>query len=277
VLVLGLIAAWGIAESVILAAVLTLLEIGALILVIWAGRDSLAELPARLPELIPPLAGGAWLGIVSGAVLAFYAFIGFEDMVNVAEEVKDVRRTLPRAIILTLVVTTLLYLALAVVAVLVLPVQELAASEAPVALIYERASGSSAAVVSLIAIVAVLNGALVQVIMAARVLYGLSARAWLPEAFARINPATRTPLVATALVTALILVFALALPLVTLARTTSFVTLVIFAAINLALWRIKGRAPAPPGIGVYPRWVCLCGFLASLGLASFQAIAAITG
>ena len=100
-------------------------------------------------------------------LLTYYAFIGFEDMVNVAEEVKDVRRTLPRAIILTLVITTLLYLALAVVAVLALPVRDLAASEAPVALIFERTSGSSAAVISLIAIVAVLNGALVQVIMAA--------------------------------------------------------------------------------------------------------------
>ena len=76
---------------------------------------------------------------------------------------------------------------------------------------------------------------------------------------------------------ALVLAFALALPLVTLARTTSFVTLVIFAAINLALWRIKGRAQPPPDIRVYPRWVCLCGFLASSGLASFQAITAITG
>ena len=277
VVALGLIAAWGITESVMLAAFITLLEIGALVLVIWAGRDSLAELPARLPELIPPFAGGAWLGIVSGAVLAFYAFIGFEDMVNVAEEVKDVRRTLPRAIILTLFITTLLYLALATIAVLALPIRELATSEAPVALIYERTSGSSAVVISLIAIVAVLNGALVQVIMASRVLYGLSARAWLPQALARVNPVTHTPLVATALVTALILAFALALPLVTLARTTSFVTLLIFAAINLALWHIKGRAPPPPGIRVYPRWVCSCGFLASLGLASFQAITAIIG
>jgi amino acid transporter len=275
VAVLGLIAAWGIAESVMLAALITLLEIGALVVVIWVGRDSLAELPARLPELIPPLSGGVWLGIVSGAVLAFYAFIGFEDMVNVAEEVKDVRRTLPRAIILTLVITTLIYLALTVVAVLALPVQELSASEAPVALIFERASGSSAAVISVIAIVAVLNGALVQVIMASRVL--LSARAWLPEVLARVNPVTHTPIVATVLVTALTLAFALTLPLVTLAQATSFVTLVIFAAINLALWRIKGRGAAPPGIRVYPRWICLCGFLASLGLASFQAITAITG
>jgi APA family basic amino acid/polyamine antiporter len=188
-----------------------------------------------------------------------------------------VRRTLPRAIILTLVITTLLYLALAVVAVLALPVRDLAASEAPVALIFERTSGSSAAVISMIAIVAVLNGALVQVIMAARVLYGLSARSWLPAALARVNPVTHTPLVATALVTALVLAFALTLPLITLARATSFVTLVIFASINLALWRIKGRGAAPPGIKVYPRWVCLCGFLASLGLASFQAITAITG
>ena len=240
VVILGLIAAWGVTDSVTLATVITLIEIGGL-LVVWAGRDSLATLPSRLPELIPPLDGVVWIGIVSGAVLAFYAFIGFEDMVNVAEEVKDVRRTLPRAIILTLVITTLLHMTVSLTAILVLPVDELAVSEAPVSLIFERATGRSATAISLIAIVSVLNGALI----------------------------------ATALAAAVVLMFALALPLVTLAQMTSFVTLLIFATVNLALWRIKGRGPPPPGVPGYPRAFCLLGFLVSIAFAGFQAASAL--
>ncbi len=85
---LGLLAAWGITESVTAAMLITVLEIGGLLLVIGVAGDGLIQLPERWPDLIPPADGGVWLGILLGAFLAFYAFIGFEDMVNVAEEVK---------------------------------------------------------------------------------------------------------------------------------------------------------------------------------------------
>jgi amino acid transporter len=269
VLVLGLIAAWGITESVLLAALITLLEIGGLALVIWVGHDALADLPARLPELLPPFETLSWMGILTGSVLAFYAFIGFEDMVNVAEEVKDAPRTMPRAILLTLLVTTLLYLGVALVSVLVLPLDELATSEAPLAAVYGRATGSSATVISVISLFAVLNGALIQIIMAARVLYGLSAQGWLPAGLGRIHPWTRTPLLATGAVAGAVLVFALLLPLVTLAQATSLITLSIFALVNLSLFRIKRRDPRPPGVTVFPLWVPLVGFLVSVGFIVF--------
>ena len=99
--VLGLLAAWGIGQAVALAAIITVVEIGGLALVVWAGADAITTLPSRAAELLPPFSAVAWGGILSGSFLAFYAFIGFEDMVNVAEEVKDVRRTLPLAIVLT--------------------------------------------------------------------------------------------------------------------------------------------------------------------------------
>lgn len=259
---LGLLAAWGIAESVSLAAAFTLIEAAGLVFVIWSGREGLASLPARWHEILPPAEAGAWLGVLSGAVVAFYAFIGFEDMVNVAEEVKDASRTLPLAILATLGLTTLVYLLLGLVAVLVVPPPELADSEAPLALIVQRSGGGDGAWISVVAILAVLNGALIQVIMASRVLYGLSNRGWLPPVLARVHPKRRTPLLATALVTAIALVFALGLPLETLARTTSLLTLVIFALINLALWRIKARDPNPEGAMLFPRWLSLFGFLA---------------
>ena len=71
-----------------------------------------------MPEILPPPSVEAWNGIALGAFLAFYAFIGFEDMVNLAEEVKDTRRTLPRGILLALLLTTLIYTVVTTVAVL---------------------------------------------------------------------------------------------------------------------------------------------------------------
>ena len=98
VLILALLAAlalWGIGESVTVAAIFTVLEVGGLLLVVWVAKGSLADLPARGGELIPPLDGTAWIGVTAGTMLAFFAFLGFEDLVNVAEEAKDVTRTMP--------------------------------------------------------------------------------------------------------------------------------------------------------------------------------------
>lgn len=129
--ILGSIAAIGISQSVAIAAVITIIEIGGLLLVVWVARDALGEVPARLPELLPTADGALWGAILAGSMLAFFAFIGFEDMVNVAEEVKGVRRTLPIAIILTLGITTVLYMVIAVVTVIALPMETLAGAEAP--------------------------------------------------------------------------------------------------------------------------------------------------
>jgi basic amino acid/polyamine antiporter, APA family len=252
---LGVLAAWGIAQSTAAAAVATIIEVAGLLLIIFVARDALGTLPDRLPDLIPPMSAFAWQGIVLGGFLAFYAFIGFEDMVNVAEEVKDAQRTLPRAIILAVGIATLLYLAISLIAVLALPLEELGASAAPLALIYERSTGDKPTFMALIALFAVINGALIQIIMASRMLYGMSREGWLPKIIGKVHPRTQTPIIATALVVAMILVFALALPLVTLAKVTSFALLVVFALIGVALIRMKRREPAWPGVFSVPMWV----------------------
>ncbi len=270
VLALGMLAAWGIDESVMAASFITLIEVGGLLLILFVAGGSLAELPARMPELLPPPDGVVWQGILLGAFLAFYAFIGFEDMVNVAEEVKEPTRILPLAILLAIGVSTTLYLLVALVAVLALPPAELSQSRAPLALIWERTTGSSPAVISLISLFAVVNGALIQIVMAARVFYGMSREGWLHAVFGHVHRRTRTPLVSTAVVTALVLVLALWLPIVTLAKVTSFVILVVFALINLSLVRIKRRYPRPDGIRVYPLWVPVTGLLTTTGFVLFQ-------
>ena len=272
VLGLGVLAAWGISESVIAASLVTLIEVGGLLLVLAVAGGDLADLPARLPELVPPPDAGIWQGILLGAFIAFYAFIGFEDMVNVAEEVKNPTRVLPLAILIAITVSTALYLMVALVSVLALAPAELAGSDAPLALIYQRATGSAPTLIGVISLFAVINGALIQIIKSARVLYGMSREGWMHRAFGVVHARTQTPLLSTAVVTAGVLVLALWLPLVTLAKATSFIVLIVFALINLALVRIKRRDPRPAGVRIFPLWVPLGGFLFSGGFVLFELV-----
>jgi len=270
VVTLGGVAVWGITQSAWVAMVTTLVEIGGLLLVIWVARDNLATLPTELPTLLPPLELTVWFGVMAGAFVAFYAFIGFEDIVNVAEEVKRPTFTLPLAIILSLVISTLLYMVISVVAVLTVPAGALAGSEAPLALVYQMATGEAPHFITVISLAAVINGALIQVVMASRVLYGMAEQGWIPDWFGRVHPVTRTPLQTTLLVTAVILILALLLPLLTLANITSLITLSVFSLINLSLLRVKRRDPHPEGVYTFPFWLPLLGLLASVGMILLQ-------
>ena len=272
IFLLGAIAAWGIREAVTIAAGLTLIEVAGLLLIVWVGRDAFGAIPEAVSAQ-PPIFDLIVLGgVASGVVLAFFAFIGFEDMVNVAEEVRDVRRNLPRAIILTLVITTVIYLVVSLVATFSLPVAQVAASEAPLALIYTEATGSSPWPISLIGLVAVVNGALIQIIMGSRVLYGLARQGQFFPAFAAVNRRTRTPITATVAVTGTVMVFALALPLENLARLTSLTVLVVFAVVNLALVVLKTRQPAHTDAITVPIWVPVVGFIVSAIFVLFQTV-----
>jgi APA family basic amino acid/polyamine antiporter len=271
-LVLGLVVAWGINESVIIASLMTLLEIGGLVLILWVGHPHLADLPARWPDMLPPLELSAWAGIMAGSFIAFYAFIGFEDIVNVAEEVRNPHRNLPRAIVIALIVTTLFYFAVAIVSILTLTPEQLSRTDAPLAELYWSVTGREPIVITIISLVSVLNGALIQIIMASRVLYGMSRQGWLPPFLGQVNVVTRTPLAATGIITALVLLFALWLPLVSLAKLTSFIILIVFALINLSLWQIKIRAPQPEDIRAVPLWVPIIGFFFSGAFVFYQLI-----
>lgn len=274
-LVLGLIAAWGIGQSVTVAAIITVIEIGGLLLIVWVARDELTQLSLRSHELIPELNTTVWLGILGGSFLAFYAFIGFEDMVNVAEEIKNVEKTLPRAIIITLIITTLIYVLVTLVAVLSIPPQELGQQRAPLSHIYQVKSGSDPALVSLIGIFAIVNGALIQMIMASRVLYGMSRQSITPRALrfmGDINSHTRTPVKATAAVVILVCVLALSFAIEILAETTSLMILIIATLVNGALLKIKLRESKSLTKGItagirIPLWVPVTGLIISFCFA----------
>ncbi len=269
-LILGGVAYLGIAASVRVAALLTLLEVLALLLVIWVSREAFLSPQPDWPSLMLPRQEGAWAGILLGALLAFYAFIGFEDMVNIAEEVVEPQRTLPLAILLTLLATLVLYVLVALAAVLNLPPETLAASDAPLALIYQQVTGREPWLISFISLTAVANGALVQMVMASRMLYGLARQGWIWRGLSHLHAKRRTPDLATWLVSLLVLGFALWQPLEVLAKLTSFIVLLVFTLMNLALLRIHRQQTPPPGVKPLPDWLPLCGALVSLGFLAYS-------
>ena len=272
VLVMGGLAVWGIKETVGVAVTITLIEIGGLLLVIAVGLPDIfssTDLSANLTSV--SLDAVALSGVVSGTFLAFYAFIGFEDMVNVAEETKSATQTVPRAILLTLGITALVYLLISLIAVLTMPMDELAGHPAPLKFIFAEKTGGSGDVIGYIAIVAMINGAVVQLVMASRILYGLSNQGALPAVLGRVHPGRGTPVIATVLVTGTILALALWFRLAGLAAATSFITLIVFAVVNLALLIIKRRQDADQHTGTtIPAWVPIAGFASSAGFLALE-------
>lgn len=274
-MVLVVLAIYGIAESVFVASLITVVAVAGLFWVIFVSHSAFTQLPDKLPELLPNFSLVDIGFIFSGMLLAFYAFIGFEDMVDVAEEVNDAKRTLPLAIILTLSITIALYLSIMLVAVLSIPPNELALSQAPLATLYSFHTGQPATVITLIGMFSIINGALIQIIMASRVLYGLSYRQQLPAILSYVNPLTQTPIIATLLAGFVVITLALIGSLSSLAKITSIIMLIVFSLINLSLWRIKQRDPAPKNCTIFPKWIPFLGFIFSTAFVITEIVRAL--
>ena len=270
----GIIACFGIRESILFAGALTLIEIGGLVILvlgaIWSGADLGEQAVKSVPTSFSPV---LWSGIFASGLLSFFAFIGFEDIDSIAEETVNPQKTLARGIFLTLGLTLVLYTLVVLAALATVPVSELSESRAPLALVFDRTTGLSPITISLIAILATVNGIIVQIIMAGRVIYGLANEGALPAVLARVSARTRTPVIATALSTLIVMVLALGFTITALAEWTSVITLLIFVLVCLALARIKRRNdPAPEGTFIVPHWVPWCGALATLTLLALGLI-----
>lgn len=255
VLILGGVAVTGIEASMATIAVITAIEFVGLLVIVFVAGHHLSDLPARWTELVPGLRFDEWAGVLSGGFLAFFAFIGFEDMVNVAEEAKRPRRDMPRAILISFAILTVLYLLVAVIGSLALPVDQLRTSDAPLADMLRQEGERYPLLISAIGLVAIVNGVLVQIIMGARVLYGMGSNGLAPKRFGRIDPRTRTPVESTALMVGAILVLALAVDLSSLAQATNYILLTVFTVVNASLVRLQRRDPAPDDHHPLPRWV----------------------
>jgi amino acid transporter len=214
-------------------------------------------------------------------VLAFFAFIGFEDIVNMAEEVKRPEKTLPRAILLSLVITSAIYAVVAYAAVRAVPLADLAVSQQPLLLVWHQGGTSDAATpavfLSVIAVAAALNGVLAQIVMAARVMFGIGRRMPALAVFHRTSARFGTPTLATLLIGALVTTAALMLPVSSLAEGASTLLLSIFVIVNLALISMKHKQPEAPFR--VPMVVPVLGLLAALGAlaVNFGLLALIAG
>lgn len=272
-LLLTVVALLGIGQSAMVAVAFTVIEALGLLAIIWLGRSYLADVSITQVSSIDPLIGLS--GILGGAFLAFYAFIGFEDMVNVAEEAKDARRSMPKAILGSLIAATVIYMLVVLVCIAAATPTELSNTSAPLSLVLDRVSAIDPAVISLIGMVAALNGIIVQLIMGSRLLYGLSKQGWLPEFLARVEPRRQTPITATLIVSGLMILGTLLLPLVSLAQVTSYLALSIFFLVNVSLVVVKRRRESDTDALKVPIVLPVLGAVSALAMLVYQILQAL--
>jgi amino acid transporter len=261
----------GMRESSTTNIVATMVELTGLLIVVVAGALFLSDNPdVSIRQTLVASRQVSWNGIARGAALSFFAFIGFEDMVNVAEEVKDPERNMPRAILIALCVTGGVYLLVVFVATSVVPPAVLADSEAPLLSVVQRSTNIVPdRMFALIALFAVANTGLLNFIMGSRLLYGMSQQGLLPSVLGAVHPERRTPHLAILTVLVVALALALSGTLTYLAGTTSLLLLVVFFTVHLALIAIKRRDRQRSRTFCAPRLVPIAGALTCLGLMPF--------
>ena len=253
-IILATVASLGVRESVMFAAVITVLEAGTLIVIIFFGSSLLADPDVFSRAMALPDTINSLSLVLSAAVISFFAYIGFEDIVNMAEETANPTRNMPRAIIITLVITLILYSLISLIAIALPNREALVNSSAPLATLYESVTGYSGKPVSAMASIAMINGILVQIVMASRVIYGMTREGLAPGVLGVLDAKRQTPVRAILLVTVLIGLLALAVPLLQLAQATSLVTLTVFLLVNIALWRIGGKPGSNPTLCKWRYW-----------------------
>lgn len=270
VALLGLLVFWGINESMKVNIVCTIVEAGGLLFIIlvgvrfWGGVNYL-----ETAHDTPGLPGsGLVLGLVlQGAVLTFFSFIGFEDILNVSEEVKNPRRDVPFGLVGAMIAATLIYLAVAVTAVSVVPWQELAASKTPLMEVARRAAPWFHGIDNVylgITIFAIGNTALLNYIMGSRLLYGMSRQMLLPPVLGRVHAVRRTPHVAIAVLWGIVVLLILSGSVKQLAEATVLLLLSVFVVINAALVLLQRRPAEPYGGFEIPSVIPIAGALVCL-------------
>jgi amino acid transporter len=272
-LVLGLINFRGVAESVKINMVLTGVEISGLVIVIaigvYAAGSGQGE-PSRLLEFDTE-DRNLLLSISAATSLAFFAMVGFEDAVNMAEECRDPARIFPRSLLSGLIAAALIYELVALTASLLIPAETLSAARSD-ALLKVVAVGAPAfplKVFAGIGLLAVINSALINMMMASRLLYGMANERILPPVFGAVHPTRRTPWVSILFTTAIavgLVVTAGEDGVRKLGGTTALLLLCVFTGVNIACLVLRrekvehAHFRAPPGTPVLG--AIFCGYLA---------------
>ena len=259
---------WGIRQSSWMNIAFTLIEISGLVLIVIAGLSYATEFGIETDWETPTLQSVR--GAFGGATLAFFAYIGFEDMINLAEEVESPARVYPKAIPLAILFCGTLYLLVSLACLAVLPAGQLGKSQAPLLdVIRIAAPFVPAGIFAGIALVAVANTGLLNSIMASRLLYGMARQGLLPKWLSAVHPGTKTPhraVLALACVSGVLIVSG---TLSHLASTTSWSLLLVFALVNLSLIRVRLRDGRHPETFSVPLFIPFLAVAACLGLMAF--------
>ena len=260
----------GIREAMWFNVACTLIEAAGLLLVIAVGIPYWGSV--NLLET-PGLPGDDALIVLvfQGAVLTFFAFIGFEDILNVAEECRDPQRTIPVALISAMLIGASIYVAVAITSVSVVPWQELAAAPGPLTEVMRRAAPAIPVVVFAgITLFAVANTALVNYVTSSRMVYGMAKQGLLPSALGKVGVRTQTPQLATLTLLVILAPLAFFGSIAELASATVLMLLVVFAVVNCALFVLQGRSGEAKGKFEVPRWVPALGTGICLVLIAFR-------
>ena len=257
----------GIAESVKLNVGFTLVEMGGLALIVVVCLVAIAGGDAEPARAFEFKEGGSMLGAaLAGAAIAFYALIGFEDSVNVAAETQDPARAYPKSLFGALAIAGALYLLVTIGASMVVPTSDLAASDgALLEVIKQGPLGIPEKLFSAIGLVALSNGALINMIMASRLLYGMAEEGVVPRPFGLVLSERRTPWFAIAFTSAIAAVLVATGDLDDLADTTVALLVVVFAIVNACVLVLR-REPVDHEHFVVPSFVPVIGVVISLAL-----------
>lgn len=242
ILIAGLaaIGVYGIRETALFAIAMTLIEAGGIVFVIVVGLPYLGSADYfTMPNGVP--------GLFQASALVFFAYMGFEEMVKLAEETKEPEKTIPRALVFALITAVVLYMLVTVSAVSVLGWEGLAATPAPFAAIAETTLGGNASfAISLVALCATANTSLLLIVATSRLAWGMAGDGVLPAHLAQVHPTFGTPWVAVAAAAILAATFTLPGEIAAVANATNFALFLTFALINATVIVLRLREPDTP-------------------------------
>lgn len=260
-LILAFIVFWGIREVMWANAVCTLIELSGLALVIMVGFKFIGSVDYFDASTVSNPSGEIGLSLImTGAVLTFYSFVGFEDILNVAEEVKNPQKNLPLGLIMAVGISSVIYMLISIIAVSVVPAADLATSKQPlVDVVGVAAPWFPPGLFSVIALFAVSNTALLNFVMGSRLVYGMANQGLLPKKLSAVHPKRKTPYVAGGVLLIILLALALSGDISSLAKSTSVLLLLCFMIINAALVILKRRKNEAKGSFEVPTFVPILG------------------
>ncbi|MGW0059856.1 APC family permease [Streptosporangium sandarakinum] len=255
----------GISESVRVNVVLTIIEAFGLLVIVAIGIYALVSgegEPARAVQFHP--VNGAFLGVLGGTALAFYSLLGFEDSVNLAEECRDPQRDFPRALFGGITVAALIYMAVAFTATMLVDTRTLTESTGPLLEVVKVAGlAFPPKLFALIALLAVGNTALINMLMASRLVYGMAREGIVPGVFATVHHRRSTPWVAILFTVGIAVALVITGDVSGLADTTVLLLLCVFALVNVAVLVLRkdrvehGHYRAPSWMPVLGAVVCV--------------------